>query len=214
MPNQSGKNKSILILIPVFGIVLFITLYIIASLLYPGGSQFDKNSVGFSWINNYWCNLLFDNAINGSHNPAKPVAMSAMVILCITLSYFWFLFPININSSRIWKFIIPFFGTLSMITGFLLFTSLNHDLIINLASSFGLVALLGAFIGLYNKKWFGLFALGVVNIIMIGLNNYFYYTPGLIIYLPVIQKITFASFLFWFCCIDIKFYSEQRKIIT
>src|SRR5215471_13752953 len=93
MAPQSIKVNSIWILTPVFGALLFVVLYIIAADSYPGGSQADKNSVGFSWINNYWCNLLNDNAVNGQHNPAKPVAMAGMLVLCVTLSFFWYIFP-------------------------------------------------------------------------------------------------------------------------
>jgi hypothetical protein len=50
--HKTNKTKIILVLIPIFGTILFIVLYIVATLLYPGGSQVDKNSIGFSWMNN------------------------------------------------------------------------------------------------------------------------------------------------------------------
>ena len=50
--HKTNKTKSILVLIPIFGTILFVVLYIVATLLYPGGSQVDKNSIGFSWMNN------------------------------------------------------------------------------------------------------------------------------------------------------------------
>lgn len=205
------KSKSILLLTPVFGTLLFIVLYIVATLLYPGGSQVDKNSVGFSWTNNYWCNLLNENAINGKRNPAKPIAMTGMFVLCLTLSFFWFLFPTHVNVSKKLKLVIQISGTLAMIIAFFLFTNINHDLITNLASGFGLIATVGIFVGLYKTKWFGLFAFGLLNILLVAINNYVYYRKGLIVYLPVIQKITFAAFLIWVCCIDIHLYWEQIK---
>ncbi len=205
------KSKSILLLTPVFGTLLFVVLYIVATLLYPGGSQVDKNSVGFSWTNNYWCNLLNENAINGKRNPAKPIAMTGMFVLCLTLSFFWFLFPTHVNVSKKLKLVIQISGTLAMIIAFFLFTNINHDLITNLASGFGLIATVGIFVGLYKTKWFGLFAFGLLNILLVAINNYVYYRKGLIVYLPVIQKITFAAFLIWVCCIDIHLYWEQIK---
>ncbi len=57
-------------------------------MLYPGGSQVDVNSKGFSWINNYWCNLLNENAISGQHNPGRPIALTGMAVLCFSLSFF------------------------------------------------------------------------------------------------------------------------------
>lgn len=196
---------------PIFGTLIFVVLYVVATLLYPGGSQADKNSVGFSWANNYWCNLLNENAINGQGNPAKPVAMTGMFVLCLTLAFFWFLFPKHINLDQKLKLIIQISGTLAMTISFFLFTNINHDLVTNLASIFGLVATTVTFIGLYKTKWFGLLAFGLLNILLVGLNNYVYYTKGLIAYLPVIQKISFASFLIWVCCVDINLYREQKK---
>ena len=211
MTQQADKTKSILVLIPIFGTLLFVVLYFIATLLYPGGSQVDKNSVGFSWVNNYWCNLLNEDAMNGQHNSAKPVAMTGLFILCLTLSFFWFLFPRHIKTGKSAKIIIQFSGTLAMVVAFFLFTDINHDLITDIASIFGLIATIGTFIGLYKTKWFGLFAFGLLNILLVGLNNYVYFTKGLIIYLPVIQKISFATFLIWICCIDINLYWGTKK---
>jgi hypothetical protein len=197
-------HKERWLLLPVFGIILYVILYIIATRYYPGGSQADKNSIGYSWINNYWCNLLYANGINGKPNAAQPIAMTAMGILCISLSLFWIQFPRFTTLNKPAKRAIQVSGTLAMIIGFLLFTNFNHDLIINTASCLGLIAMAGTFVGLYQNGWKVLFGLGLVNIVMIILNNVFYHTEGLIVYLPVIQKITFLVFLFWICCISFK----------
>ncbi|MFS8083052.1 MAG: hypothetical protein ACMG51_06340 [Ginsengibacter sp.] len=206
-----SKLKTNFILTPIFGTIIFLILYFIATLYYPGGSQLDKNSKGFSWINNYWCNLLNENAMNGQHNSAKPIAMSAMFILCVTLSLFWILFPQQVRTGKINKRIIQFSGTLSMLVAFFLFTNINHDLITDVASALGLIAAIGTFNVLYKIKWFGLFFFGLLNILLVVLNNYVYFTKGLIVYLPVIQKISFAAFLIWVCCIDINLYWQSKK---
>lgn len=206
------KQKSIWVLTPIFGTILFVVLYIVATLFYPGGSQVDKNSIGFSWTNNYWCNLLNENAINGQHNPAKPIAMTGMFVLCLTLTFFWFLFPRHINIGKFFKLSIQISGTLAMTIAFFLFTNINHDLVTNLASVFGLIATVGTFVGLYKTKWYGLFAFGLLNILLVGLNNYVYYNKEFIIYLPIIQKISFAIFLVWVCSIDLNLY--RSTILT
>ena len=212
--HKTNKTKSILVLIPIFGTILFVVLYIVATLLYPGGSQVDKNSIGFSWMNNYWCNLLNENAINGQPNPAKPIALTGMFILCLTLSFFWFIFPRQIEISKYLKLTIQVSGILAMTVVFFLFTDLNHDLVTNIASSFGAIATIGTFIGLYKNKLFGLFAFGLLNILLVGLNNLCYYNKELIIYLPVIQKISFVTFLVWICSININLYRRLRKTAT
>ncbi len=201
-----------MLLIPIFGAALFVMLYFVATIFYPGGSQVDKNAVGFSWLNNYWCNLLNDNAINGQPNTAKPIAIAGMIILCVTLSLFWLLFPLYINMGKKYKIAIQTSGLLSMGAASLLFTNFNHDLITNLASLFGLLATIGVYIGLYKLQWYRLFAFGLMNILLVALNNYVYYNQELIVYLPIIQKISFATFLIWICSINLKLY--KRVIVN
>jgi len=203
--------KRLWILTPILGTGLFAMLYFIASLYYPGGSQFDKNSVGFSWTNNYWCNLLDDVAINGKKNTAQPIALTAMSILCITLTFFWLQFPKHTNLDKKYKLTIQVCGTMATVIGLFLFTKFDHDLITNLASLFGLIAIAGTFIGLHKNGWKTLFYFGLLNIMFVIVNNFLYYDKDLISYLPVVQKITFATFLTWICCITIKIYDTVKN---
>ena len=201
------NRKSVWFLIPIFGTIIFIFLYILATLFYPGGSQVDQNSIGFNWINNYWCNLLNETAINGKINSARPIALTGMVILCLTFSVFWFLFPRNLNIRKSTKIIIQVSGVLSMIIAMFIFTK-YHDIITNLASLFGVIALIGAFIILYKIKWNGLFRYGIFNLFIVGINNYVYYNKELITFLPLIQKLSFVSFLIWICFISLNLYNK------
>jgi hypothetical protein len=200
------------LLAPIFGILGFMGLYYLATLYYPGGSQFNENSVGFSWTDNYWCNLLNDDAINGEKNAAKPIALTAMIILCSSLTLFWWKFPQYTMLDGRYKLSIRFSGTLAMCIGFLLLTEFDHDLIINLAVIFGLIATAGTFIGLYKNGWRFLFVFGLFNVLLIIANNVLYHSSTLIAYLPVVQKLTFASFLIWVCGIDIRIYSSTQRV--
>ncbi len=160
------KKQNVWILLPLFGVLLFACLYIVATFFYPGGSQVDGNSKGFSWINNYWCNLLNENAMNGQYNPARPIAMAAMFVLCLTLVNFWYIFPRQIEFNKSSRLTIQLSGAVAMTVGIFLFTDL-HDIIVNVASLFGLVATVGTFIGLHKLKWVKLFWLGIFNLILI-----------------------------------------------
>jgi hypothetical protein len=204
------KPPNIWVLTPLFGTLLFICLYFAATLSYPGGSQADKNSKGFSWINNYWCNLLNENAMNEQHNSARPLAMAAMFVLCLTLAIFWYIFPHQIDLKKRSRLTIQISGALAMTIGMFLFTDL-HDTIVNVASLCGLVATIGTFIGLHKLKWTKLFWLGIFNLTLVALNNILYYGDGLKLYLPVVQKITFLFFLLWICLITINLYHRQIK---
>lgn len=202
--NPLYLKKSLWLLTPLFGTLLFIAFYIGATFLYPGGSPVDEHAVGFSWLNNYWCNLLGDKALNGQPNPAKPVAVAGMFILCVSLGVFWYLFTKSGAIGRGLRVSIRVAGTLAVMAIFSLFLPINHDSLTNLASVSGLVTLTGVFIGLRRLRWPGLFWFGVANLFLIAANNYIYYTRDLIAYLPLIQKLTFASFLTWICCLTVK----------
>lgn len=200
-------------LIPTIGTVLFVILYVIATFYYPGGSQSDQYAIGFSWRNNYWCNLLNDLAINGQRNRAKPIAMTAMFILCISHISFWWQFPKDIGIGKISKVTIQVFGTLAMSLGLLLFSKADHDLVTNVASLFGLIATTGTLISLYKNNWMTLFKLGIVIMLLVVANNVLYYNKELISFLPLVQKITFATFLIWVCSMNLKIHRVKPSTL-
>lgn len=210
MTTQTLRSKSIWTLIPIFGSLLFIILYVIAAILYPGGSDADKTFIGYSWTNNYWCNLLPEKAINGQTNTARPVAVTAMFILCISISSFWIIFPVLTQLKKYHRLLIQVAGIVCMLTTFLLLTGIDHDLTINTSSAFGLIAMLGTFISLYQLKWKGLFVFGLFNLLLVALNNYLYHTEQMT-YLPIVQKFSFLSFLVWCCLIDLRLYDITQK---
>ena len=206
------RSKSIWILTPFIGSLLFFILYIIAALLYPGGSGTDKTAIGYSWTNNYWCNLLSEKAINGQINTARPVAVIAMFILGLSLSSFWILFPAVTQLKRNHKLLIQLAGTVCMLTSFLLLTRIDHDLAINTSSAFGLIAMIGTLVALYQLKWKWLFAIGFFDLLLVALNNYLYHSDEMM-YLPIVQKFTFLSFLVWFSFISINLYQSSKSRI-
>jgi len=213
---KQTEIKHFWILAPIIGTILFLLLYFVSALYYPGGSQVDKNSVGFSWLNNYWCNLLNEKAINGQSNTAQPIALTAMFILCATLTLFWVQFPKYTSINKAYKLTIQISGALAMLIGILLFTKYDHDLITNLASVFGLIATTGTFIGLFKNRWTMLFCFGLLNILLVVINNILYYNKDLIFYLPIFQKITFMTFLIWICLISFKIYrlTKEKQPLT
>lgn len=200
------------LLYPIAGIALFVALYVIASLLYPGGSQYDSHANGFSWMHNYWCNLLNQTAINGQPNHGKPVALAGLAVLCISMILFWLVAPAFLGIRRIHRYFIQYPGTLAMLAASLLFTTLDHDLITNLASLLGLVALLATLFALYRARLYTLLLTGIGNLLLVALNNYLYYHPTLIYYLPLVQKITFLVFLLWVCGVCFRLYKREKNM--
>jgi hypothetical protein len=189
------------------GCLLFSLLYVVATFYYPGGTYLDKSSQGFSWAQNYWCNLLNENAINGQHNPAKPIAFTAMIVLSLTVMMFWYMFPFQAGFKTPERYIMQLSGFLSMAISVFISTDL-HDSIINVAGLFGLIALTGTLIGLRKLRWTYLFYMGLFIVLLLALNNLLYYLKNLMYYLPVVQKITFLSFLLWICFINLNCQSK------
>jgi hypothetical protein len=204
-------KRSLLVLLPAFGSLLFIVLYFIATLYYPGGSLFDKSAKGFQWTQNYWCNLLNAEALNGMHNTARPIAFAAMFVLAVSLVLFWYLFPLQAGLNRPQRLMTQVAGLLAMIIGVFVFTDL-HDVVINVASSFGLIALGGTFAGLYQLRWQKLFWSGLFILVLIGLNNLLYYDTALRVYLPVVQKLSFLYVLVWISAVSLRLYNRATII--
>lgn len=211
--NQLSKAaRTSWLLAPIAGIGIFIGLYLVAALLYPGGSQANPQGIGFSWMHNYWCNLFNTEAINGQPNPARPVALPAMLILCGSLALFWYQLPALFAFSKSGSRMLQGSGILSMTLAGLIVTP-YHDLFINLAGLCGLVALIYTFTGLYRQQYKGLLGSGCGCLALMGLNNYIYYTRDHLYWLPSLQKVTFAFFLSWVCLLTWQIY-RTRKLLS
>jgi len=200
------KTKRFWILAPLIGSLIFIVLYVISAMLYPGGSHADAHSKGFSWMHNYWCNLLNEPAMNGEMNKGRPVAIAAMIVLALTLLSFWLLYPKLMQFKSTSRMIVWLSAFLSVISISFLSGPL-HDISINISGFFGLIAMAGAYIGIYKNRWYMLFAFGILNLLLIAANNYMYHSGNGMYYLPVIQKIAFLSCLLWMCIITVKLYN-------
>jgi len=207
---MQSRSSTYWTLLPVAGTILFIILYVAATFFYPGGSQHDPQADGFSWLHNYWCNLLNEYAINGQLNQGRYFAFAAMFVLIVALISFWWIFPLlaGLSIKIIW--LMRASGCLSMLTSVFLFTG-YHDEVINMAGVFGLVAIGITYVGLHRLRWFWLFAWGLFNLLLIGLNNILYYGDGLLLYLPVVQKISFLSFLLWISTISLHLQRQRQR---
>lgn len=207
------KPDSTYIIIPLAGICLFILLYIAAAFLYPGGNEYDGSAKGFSWQNNYWCELLNSYAENKEINPARPVAIIGMAVLALSLVMFWYHIPKLFNFRSYLNITIRTAGILSMAVLPFLFTG-SHDAVINIAGTLGITSMIVVLVGLYQIRFYSLFFLGIICIILCFVNNYIYYTTNWLPQLPVIQKITFIFFLSWFGCLNIQLYKKLNPSVN
>lgn len=202
--------KQIHRLLPSFGILVFIGLYIYAASLYPGGSQSNPNAIGWDWYKNLWCNLMSENAINGLENPACLIARFAMAVLSSSIAVFYFLCAKFFIKNKIWKIIIKITGVLLTIAAVFIFSK-YHDIMTTIISICGLIGISGILRALYLNKMTFFVVFGIVCLLAIGLNNLFYYNERLNEYLPLVQNFDFALIFLWTVGLNFKMSNKQES---
>jgi len=115
------------------GVVISLVLMMIAISVYPGGSMFDKNSVGFEWSTNFISNLFATKALNGAENPSRIWAYTGMIILPISYAIFFINMSKKIPDKKAGN-LIKYLGVANVLCMFLIVTPL-HDLMLNISIS-------------------------------------------------------------------------------
>ena len=203
--------KNLVSILPTIGILIFVGFYLYSATLYPGGSQVNLNSIGYDWVNNYWCDLMNKYGVNGQVNQARIYSITAMIILCMSLTIFFIQFAQTFAQNPFWKFTIKIGGVLAMFFAVLISTK-YHDLMASLSSVFGVFVVVGIVWEVYKSK-LNLFKIGgVVCIMLLGVNNYIYYSRNGIEYLPLIQKMTFVAILLWIIGLNYKMMKKETLL--
>lgn len=140
-------------------------------------------------------------------NPARPFAISAMIILCASLTAFFFQFTTVLEKDKTWQGIIRLFGTLSMISAALIFTKF-HDTLTTISSVFGAIVVLRIIKTVYNSHLRPFKISGIACIVLLMVNNFIYYSEYYIEHLPLIQKITFALVLAWIVGLNVELFKH------
>jgi len=207
-----NRKTNAWMMVPVFGIGAFVLLYVAAAWLYPGGSQADKTANGFSWLQNYWCDLLDGTAKNGTTNGGRSVAIVAWFTLCLSLALFWYFLPLLFGAYTRLKTTARCGGVAAMLVAIPLFSPL-HDWVIQVAGFFGLLAFVATFIGLFKSKYYGFFYSGLFCGMLMVLNYAIMMSGIYSEYLPLIQKITFGIVLIWILAVNNELIRHYRKHI-
>jgi hypothetical protein len=189
------------------GISLSLLLLTISAAHYPGGSQHDKNAIGYDFQHNYLCNLFNQKAVNGMDNTTSRIwAMGGMLCLCASLSLFFARFSRkipNVTSAKI----IKYCGICSMFLAFLVITP-YHDLMTTLSSVAALIALFYITVSIFKSKQPIFKWLCGLCLAILYLNNYIYYTQHFLEFLPILQKISFFMVVTLILGLD---YFTQKK---
>jgi hypothetical protein len=172
------------------GIIISLLLLLVATMVYPGGSLFDKNSVGFDWSKNFISNLFAAKAVNGADNPSRTWADAGMIFLSVSFALFFIEFSKKIPAKSAAK-IIKYFGAGGMLFTFLIITPL-HDVMVTLSSTMFLVSMFYITIFILNSRLHPLKFLCIICL-LIFYYTLFLYGSGHFVLLPIMQKITFAG---------------------
>lgn len=189
--------------------VLFVICYVAAARLYPGGSWNLPGQVGFSWRHNYLCDLLDTHAVNGTLNTGRHWARVALGFLALGLVVLWYQLPALTGGPTWFRRLLRISG-LAALGSMVFLRAGTHDPVVYVAGSFGMVALGLLLTGLWRQ---GLKALAVLGGWCLGifLVNYGIYETGHFLKaLPLIQKITFISFIGWFIWLDVALWQHAR----
>ena len=182
-----------------FGIIVAITLLVIATTFYPGGSLHDKNATGWSWQYNFISNLFGTKAVNGMDNPSRPWAVGGMFFLSICFMLFFIQFAKKIpakGSSNI----IKYFGIAGMLCVFLVVTP-YHDIMITISSTLVLVSIFYITIFVLKSTLLLFKILCVVCMLVLYFALYMYGSGNFLSVLPTMQKIALVIAVVWVLCL-------------
>lgn len=196
--------------IPTYTIIVFVLLYVISASLYPGGHHLDHEYIGFSWKDNYWCDMFMPIAYNGVPNPARTWSIASTILVSFGFCYFFYIYPTYVKCGTITTKMIKFGGLGAALMALPIFTDWGHNYAIILASLSGCIALIGGMITMYQNDRNTQFVFGSVCIIVMSLTNYMYYMDWHKEHLPWIQKIAFGIVLCWLMIVNIS-YGKKLK---
>lgn len=177
------------------GMLVSLVLLLISTTQYPGGSQANTDSIGFSWRHNYLCNLLNPVAVNGASNPARFWALAGMLFLCFSVAVFFIRFSKKIPHKSASN-IIKFAGAGAMVFGPLMATPL-HDLGARLSGILLMLSIFYVTVFVLKSKLLFFKILSVLCLLSLYVCTYVYFTQMGLAYLPVLQKVNLAVSIGW-----------------
>lgn len=192
-----SRSEKLYLYLPSIGLVLFLLCYFYATTLYPGGISFQgPHPTAFSWTQNYWCDLLDTITYNNQHNPARPYAILAMLIVGASISGFWYL-STRLYQSKQFNSLIRIFGILGITSILLIIFDSYHNLGLILAGSFSSIAFTLSLFKLRQEKHHQLFWFGIIVIITTTISYTFFFSRYNLEVVPITQKINFLLIFMW-----------------
>jgi hypothetical protein len=193
--------------LPLLGIVISVCLFFVATTCYPGGTTDSATSAGYDWEHNFICALFAAKALNGAANPARLVAIPAMLVLCVSIGAL-FKSISNKSTSRILRKTIEIGGIGATVYAFLVVTPM-HNLMVNIALPFALIAQLATLHLLYVMRRSRLFFVGSICIVLLLLSAAMYYGNVFFGLLPVVQKVSLVLCIGWLVAVHYTTFDQE-----
>lgn len=188
---------------------LFCVAMLAGALAYPGGSWLHPHSVGFSVVENFWCDLMRRPAHNGAPNPWAPaLGILAFVAIGVALVPFW-LEVSRLLPPRRARFVRGA-GVVSAVCTAVVallpsdrFPSLHPPIVLS-AGGLGLICglLVGGF-AISQRRQFPVFAGASLGLLLAAAANLalylraIYFQASETVALPVVQKLATLGLLVW-----------------
>ena len=178
------------------GMGVYLVVFTIAAMDYPGGSVNIPNDLGDSFFNNFLCDVMNPITPTGVDNHARPLAIVSHLILSLTMISFFYMLPEIFSFKNRNTKLVRGFGMLTMTVFIFMYTE-YHDTIVTVTAVLGTIALVPFFIELKKYPIVSMkhlaricFALSVVVFFIFVSKIGFYY-------LPVVQKMAFVLEACW-----------------
>jgi len=188
------------------GIIISILFLFTATLYYPGGSQKDRNSIGYDWKNNYISNLFNETAVNGLKSGSRFWAAAGMFFLSFSFALFFIRFSKKIPLKGAAR-VIKYFGVASMVFAFLTITP-YHDEMVTISGTLALVSIFYITVFVFKSKLQIFKILSVICLLVAYSCNYIYYTGRFLALLPVMQKLAVAILIIWM--LGLEYFSHKE----
>jgi hypothetical protein len=171
--------------------------YALSAWYYPGGHHWDHDALGFHWLHNYGCDLLDPFTHSLRFHSTFWLARVGLLGLLIGLGIFFISLPWPTHPQwRVVMIAIKSTGLISMISAGLMFSPW-HDASVIVAFCFLLISISGLAVlyGLNQSKSVMLrllpaYGVGCLCFLM-------WITQTYLMWVPLLQKIAVAFFLYW-----------------
>lgn len=178
------------------GLIVFVLIFVGASTFYDGGSKIYPQKKSWDWVHNYWCDLIWPTTILEEPNRTSKWGITANSILCLSMILFFISFARVYSPTNFWLYVTSISGTIAMICAMLIFSKF-HDKIIGLILLTVIPAVIGVIYGLIYFERKTAIIWGVIALISIIINVFFWYSKTNERLLPLYQKIAFVVVLSW-----------------